>query len=273
MEVKYGLLLKKSWNDLTNNLIVFLPMLMALLFCLGFLVVIGLEFLVFLAFGVSFKDTNISSWLIVLGLVFLIIDLFLALLVNGAVKGMMINLFNLVSTNKTASTKDMWNGMKKFTFILLRYNLFILLGIFIPLLILGLISGLVFLASKTAGMVLFVVLGTIYLLYLFAFIVIFSFGLMFFGPMLSASKSNSALELIKSCLKYSKENLEHVIITWFIVFAIGILLYLPRFFASFIPNLYLRYPILFLFYIISFAAGMWLSLFVFNAYFNKNLKK
>lgn len=276
MEVKYGLLLKKSWNDFKKNLVLLLPVLFGFLFSLGFMLVVGLEVLLFIVAGLTPK-ANLIAFIgaaVIVGLV----DLILLLLIGAAVGSMYIGLLNAVTTRKKAFAKDMWDGMRRFTSIYFKVEMIEISIFLVPLIILGLLIGLAFLVNTTFGIILALILGGLYLLYLIAAGFFVGFGFFFLHPIMSIGKSVSALDLIKQSLKYTRENLGHVVITWAIVFGINFafnaLYQLSTFPGRFFPLLYLIFlPFLIIFIVAGVVIGIWLKLFVFNAYFNLGLKK
>lgn len=278
MDIKYGLLLKKSWNDLKKNMIIFLPIVFAILFTIGFGIILLVEFLIFnFTFGFSkanFVDVGFLTSIIIVG----IIDFIILLIISSAIKGMYIGLLNKITTKKKAYSKDMWEGMRKFTFVVFRIVIILLLTLLIPLVVFGLIIGAGFLASKMVGIVLAIIFGGIFLLYLIAWAIFFGIGLIFMNPVISLGKSYSAMDLIKKTLKYAKEHIGHVALTWLIIFVINAVVSILNQIVSLPGKLFpllliITIPLLVLLIIVRIVIEAWLKIFVFNSYFNKNLKK
>lgn len=276
MEVKYGLLLKKSWKDMKNNLIIFLPLVFILLIMIAFVLLIILEIVSFMAAGLTAQ--NITPGLIAAGILVGLIDLLLLILVGAVIEGMYLGLLNPIVTKKKSNAKEMWNGVKRFTGINFKIYMVMLSIFLVPLIAAGILAGLGFLINKTLGIILAIVFGGLYLLYFITAILFVVFGFFFLGPIITESKSQFALGLIKQSLKYTKANLGHVLITWLIIFAInlplnvlGRILSLP---AQFLPVLFFAIiPILIIIWIIGIIINAWLRIFLFNAYFNSKLKK
>src|SRR3989338_4697795 len=266
MDVSYGLLLKKSWQDLKQNPIAFLPILVYLLFIIGLTVLVILEFGIFWSLGYKTFASFLQSSLGIkfLGILSFLIDFVILAIMGFAVQGMNLGLFNAITTKKKATKSDMWLGMRKFTFLLLRYSIILLLVLFVPVAMLIGLTALIFAASKIAGIIVGVLLGIISVIYFI--------GLLFFTPIASTGKSNSAIALIKETLRYSKNNLGHVFFTWLIIFAISVVLSIPYYLSKLFPNV-IQWVVGIVYYLVSLVIGVWLGLFLFNAYFNSKSKK
>src|SRR3989338_1277704 len=274
MDVSYGLLLKKSWQDLKQNPIAFLPILVYLLFIIGLTVLVILEFGIFWSLGYKTFASFLQSSLGIkfLGILSFLIDFVILAIMGFAVQGMNLGLFNAITTKKKATKSDMWLGMRKFTFLLLRYSIILLLVLFVPVAMLIGLTALIFAASKIAGIIVGVLLGIISVIYFIGLILISIFGLLFFTPIASTGKSNSAIALIKETLRYSKNNLCHVFFTWLITFAISVVLSIPYYLSKLFPNV-IQWVVGIVYYLVSLVIGVWLGLFLFNAYFNSKSKK
>ncbi len=276
MEVKYGLLLRKSWYDLKHNLIIFLPLLYAILSMLGLGILAVLEYFLFRSLGFNLSaiesfNAGAITFLVVIGL----IDLVILFVVSYAIRAMYIGLLNGITTKKKATAQDMWNGMRRFTWLYLKVALVQFLLIFVPLIVAGAIIGGGFLINKVTGIIFAFLFGGIYALYLIAVLVILYFGLFFMGPIMSLGKTKSAINLIKESLKYTKNNLEHMLLTWVITF--GINMAFSIIFRIFIVSstffIFILIPIFVITIVGSIILSAWLQIFVFNAYFNAGLKK
>ena len=277
MEVHYGLLLKKSWNDLKNNLVIFLPIIFVVIMAIAFILLVVLEVIVSLTIN-STIDNGSYFPLVLMGVVFGFIDLILLIYLASAVESMYIGLLNAITIKKKANTTDMWGGFRKFTSINFKVNMIKLSIFLLPLIILGLITFLVFTLSKTAGIILAVIFGILYLLYALIAALFMVFGFLFLEPIISIGKIRSPIALMKLSLRYTRENLGHVFITWIIMFfissVIGGMVQVVSLPANIMPSLFLIFiPIIILFYVVSIIVKAWLQIFLFNAYFNTKLKK
>ena len=281
MDAHYGLLLKKSWRDFKNNLIIFLPILFGILFVIGLLILVGLEIFIFAMLGVR-SGGDWTPGLFVLAAIIGLIDLVLLILLGGAIEGMNIGLLNSIVSKKKATTKDMWSGMRRFTFPFIRYQLLMLAAYLVPVIVVAGLVLLALLASKVFAIVIGVIFVGIYILYFIALSLLIAIGLLFFLPMLSKGENSSVVQLVKQCLKYAKDNLSHVFFTWLIIFAINLVLGIPYNFTNFglrfsslmsTPVLITLIALFVLFFIASMIIGLWLRIFLFNAYFNAELKK
>ena len=277
MEVHYGLLLKKSWNDLKSNLVVFLPIVFVVIMAIAFI------FLVVLEFGIAYVinsaiDNGSYFPLVLMGVIWGIIDLILLIYLASAVESMYIGLLNAITTKKKAHTTDMWLGFRKFTSINFKVNMIKLSIFLLPLIILGLLTFLVFILSKTAGIILAIIFGILYLIYIIIAALVMVFGFLFLEPIISIGKIRSPIALMKLSLKYTRENLGQVFVTWVIIFFIssfiGGMVQLVSLPANIMPSLFLIFiPFIIILYIISIIVRAWLQIFLFNAYFNVKLKK
>ena len=162
MNVKYGLLLKKSFLDLKENLVVFLPLLFALLFVIIGIMLVAIELVIAYVLGLNL-DTNLIV-LISLGILFLLIDLVLFIYLRAIISAMYINLVNVVVTRKKANYKDLSEGIKKYTKLCFEVSMVKLSIILIPLLGITILVGLGFLVSKWIGIILAIMLGTLFIL-------------------------------------------------------------------------------------------------------------
>ncbi len=275
MGIRYGLLLKRSWNDLKKNLVVFLPYLFSLLLALVFLLIVLIEGAIYYLLNMT-PSTNIVGFIILLT-IFILIDSIFIVFLWTLQNSMLIGILNAISTKKKATRSDMWLGMRKFTNLNFKLEMIEVSIYLVPLLFLGVLTALGFLVSKTLGMTLVVLFGIIYLLYLITAWAFVAFGWFFIYPILSIDKLNSPIKLIKYSLKYSKENLGHVVISWAITAGIGLVMnvvYQSGVFAVSFPSLdFLFFPVVVIISIFSIIIYTWIRIFTFNAYFNKDMKK
>ncbi|MBS3152025.1 hypothetical protein J4230_01305 [Candidatus Woesearchaeota archaeon] len=270
MKIKYDLLLKKSWMGMKNNLIVFLPLVYSIALGLVFLIMMLLEFLLFIGL---LPDPRVELirflyFAVPIGL----IDILLLILLTSVINAMYINLLNLVSRDYKATNKDLLQGIKKYAYLYFKVQMIKFSIILIPILILGLIIFLGFLISKLFGLLLVVILGLILFIYIILASLFMVFGLLFLEPIMTTIKLSSAIELIKLSFKYAKNNYTHIFITWLIMFAINFVLSIIVEFTFFSPFVILIIPIILL-VIVRIVANIWLRIFLFNSYFNKNIKK
>lgn len=275
MDVKYGLLLKKSWDDLKNNLIIFLPLVYSILLMIILGLIVAIEVIAFIYSGFSFSKLATSVPMIASLVIVGLIDFILLMLMGSIVRAMNIRLLKDITTTKKAKANAIWYGVKKFTFLIFRLDLLKLVLIFGPLIILGLIVWGGFLIGKVTGIIFAVLFGGIGLLYLIAAGIALSIGICFLEPMMSQEKTNSAISLIKQALKYTKENLGHVFLTWIITFGISLVLQVIMRIMQFSTLLFipLFLGLMFVFIIMGLIVSAYIQIFIFNSYLNKELKK
>ena len=137
LKIKYDLLLKKSWMGMKNNLIVFLPLVYSIALGLVFLIMMLLEFLLFIGL---LPDPRVELirflyFAVPIGL----IDILLLILLTSVINAMYINLLNLVSRDYKATNKDLLQGIKKYAYLYFKVQMIKFSIILIPILILGLI--------------------------------------------------------------------------------------------------------------------------------------
>lgn len=277
MEINYGLLIKKSLLDMKNNLIVFLPLLYSLVFFIGFMIIIGVE--VVLGFLLKLDFTNWPANTIIFLAVFGIIDFILLIYFVALNSSLYPKLVKEIVTKNSAKPGDINYGIKKFSWILFKLAILKLLIVFLPVIIFGAITLLTYLiGGKTAAVIVGVILGIIGLLYFIAAGLLVAFALFFATPILALEKTRSVIELLKISFKYSKENIKHVIITWLIILGIslGMRIISQTFSAtlSIMPLMVLvLIPLILVLAIVQIAFMAWSQLFVFNAYYKRDIKK
>lgn len=263
--VEYGLLLKKSLNDVKHNLNIF-----------GVYFLLAIPFFLIMAVFVAqffyFKDAIRENLMILIPLT--LIEVGVTILLLPAVAGMWTNaIYALVKRNKVTSN-DVWAGLELyaplFKFALLKVSLLTL-----PLVLFGLIILLCFWISKWAGLVAAIPLGFIYILYLIGFMLFFAFGMFFFLPILAESRSKSVFELVRKTWSYTKANPMHVFLVWAISVAIGMVfsIVLQPFYILFSLSPFLLIPVIPLILIVNAVMGVFIKVFLFNAYVYRNLKK
>jgi|GEM_PF-3217668 len=280
MNIQYGQLLKKSWEDLKKNYIIFLPLVYGFLAFLGLGVLVVLEVIFFKVLGLNLdlklKVMPQLSTLVFLSLA-LLLDLCILILISISISSMGIELFTAIAKNKKATSQDMWNGLKKYTFLSFKIGLLKCTAVIIPLLVLTIIALLGFRVSKTVGIIGAIVVGLVALLIFVVLSLVITFGLFFIQPIMGVSENLEAIKLIKESMKYTKEHLSHVLITWVIIFGIGLgvegifrIMTLPFYLIDSIsPILILiAIPLIFIGIFVLIVVNYWLKLFLFNSYFN-----
>src|SRR3989338_9465735 len=278
MDVRYGLLLKKSWNDLKSNLIIFLPLLYSLLFLIALAVIVGLEIGLFFLLGFALEQNWYFNPFIISYIIFFgIIDLLLLILIGSSIEGMYVGILNKAVTKNKALAQDMWGGFKNFTFVLFRVKLIQILLFIVPIFVLASLVLLAFLASKPLGIGLAIFFGLLGVLYVIILALIFSFGFFYLMPILSQTKINSAVALIKKSIMFTKENFGLVIIPWAITIGINLIIKIISEFISWPARIFpilvfLIIPFFIIGFIISIIVNAQLQLFLFNCYFNNNIK-
>ena len=273
MNIHYGFLLKKSFNDLKNNPIIFLPIVFSILFTIILFLFIGLQIFAFLKLGLNFKSNIIES--IMFWSVFGIIDLLLLILVQSLIKGMQIGLLRgIISKSKTSSSL-MWLGMKSFYSIIFRTTLLKFFIVIIPVVVVLLLSYIFYLVNTTAGFIVLAILGVLYLIYLIVACLFLTFGLFFIDPITSINKNNSAINLMRESFNFSKKNLSHVLLTWVIVFAIifGFQVVMKIIMLPFFLLPIALIPVVIIFILGSIVINHWFKIFIFNSFFNYKNKK
>ncbi len=279
MEAEYGLLLKRSWSDLKNNLVIFLPVVFSIILAVFFGLLVILEVILFTHSGVDIKS-NIPNFIVKL-VITIFIDSILIILGYSLIGAMKIGILSAIMTRKKANANDMWVGLKRFTILNFNVNMIKISIFLVPLVLFGLIAAFGFMSSRRAGVILAVIFGLIYLFYAIIAGLVISIGLFFIQPIMSLGENKTALELMKRSLKHAKENMGHTIISWGIVFGINFsaniiyqILTLPLRFGFLFPLLFfVAIPFILIITILFIAIEAFLRIFAFNAYFNKDIKK
>ncbi|MBI5393620.1 hypothetical protein HZA96_07175 [Candidatus Woesearchaeota archaeon] len=274
-KVQYGELLKKSYADLKQNPILFLPLLYGLVFMIIIVSIVIAEYFIYLSSGFSFEANMLQ--IIFLGIIFFIADIIVFLFGLAIITTMCLGLLKGVVNNKTVSNSDLWQSVKKYLWIYLKIIILRMLIILVPFLVLGIIALLFFLISKTAGLIIGGILLILFILFVLAAVIFMVFAFLFVAPIITTDKSQSAIEIMKQSYDYLKQDTGHVVITWAIMFGISLVVQVPIQIISavsdFFPNLdIILMPILFILFLLSIIIGIYLQLFLFNAYYNKNLK-
>ena len=291
MSLNYLDLLKKSWEGFKENPVLILPLLISLFLFLGFVLVVGLELVVFI---IVFSKEILSAPMLILKnpigiflLVFFgIADMVFIWMISSYIKAMQIGLYGEVTKNKKVTADDMFKYGKQLFRIYFEYQLAKFVIFVVPILIFVSITYLCYLASK----ILAIFVGVLMFLLLLGYFVFVGFGLFFIEPIIVTEKK-SIIGLLKQSFNYSVKNFGHVIITWGItlVVAIGIalIMYIIKAPVSVVINvlkilgpggpLLVLYGLSFLLEIVrgivNVVLGIVLGLFVFNAYFAKSAKK
>ncbi len=285
MTDSYFTYLGRCFVDLKDNLTLFLPYLFLLLFFVGVFFLSLLELFVVGLFGLlDFKlvyhivplINSITSGGVALIVVFGVINLVLMLLGYSYMRGMLLGMFREIIDKRKTSINTMMKSGKKYWKKLFFIQLLILIFFFIiPLVVLGSVVALVFLASVVAGIVVGLILGVIFILYL----IFIGIVLLFVNPILVDKFISPAREIIRATLVYFKAKLGCVLITWLITLLIAIVASLFNGIINVIftiPRILLGSIITFV--VISFIVRLMISLvssiitdnFLFYIYFKKN---
>ncbi|MBI2148564.1 hypothetical protein HYU23_02695 [Candidatus Woesearchaeota archaeon] len=275
MEVRYSLLLKKSLHDFKKNPVLLLPLVFTIFIGIFLFLIFFTQVIVFGYLNLSY-ETNLIKFIILL-LIFIFIDIILLILSGALINSMYFGLLHAIITKKEALVKDMWNGASKFTILYSKFYLVKLLLFVVPISVLALLIFIGFLISKGTGIVFAFIFGAVLILYLLALWLLFTFGFLFFAPIMTKSRTNSVILLIKESLKYTRENLGHAVLTWLIVFVISLTITIANqilgFLIKVLPSISLVFVILtILLTVFAVLLIIWLKIFLFNSYFNYNLK-
>ncbi len=214
-QIQYFELLKKSWGQFRQNLVLITPILLAIILSLGMFVLVALEALIVtLPVGLfDFQSFMNSIQLIVLASLFVILDIIIVFVIGAKIRSMMIGGFYDVAKKGSTSYASMKVYARKLWKKVLGVSIIQMAIILVPLLVLGGIASLFLLASQEAFMVAAMSLGIIYGIYFIVAAVILYFGLFFITPKI-VTENKRPIDLMKSSLQYTKENLTHVLITW-----------------------------------------------------------
>jgi hypothetical protein len=277
----YGILLEKSWNELKNNLEIFLPLLYGLLFLVSFALLVVIEILGFVPFWPKVQMHRYLIWSLagILG----IADLILMTYIAAAVEAMYLGVLKKIMMKKKIIWMDLWDARKLYNYTLFKLNWLQAGILLIPAIVLACISGLFYLLSHTVGIAFGLVFLGIYFIYFILMLVVLGFGLYFAKPILSENKNLGAIELLKESMAYTRINLSHVILTWLIMFGITLalssalnivigilspLMIVAMIFVFAILPLFILAAI-----ILRLGVDALLKIFLFNCYYFKDLKK
>ena len=220
--VEYFSLLKKSWNDFRNNLVLFLPIIFGFLLGIGFLLLLGAEFFVFYAmFSASIIGNPLQIFSSVVGVFllvfFVLIDIIAGITLKAYTSSMLIGMYKEVIDRKKAVTSMFVFGRRYFK----QYfwvSLIKMLLIFVPFLVLAGICALAFLGNVIFGAIMSIFSFLLFIVYA----AIIGFGLFFIEPII-VSENKTAWELIKNAFRYAKNNTGHVLMTWLVMFLVSII--------------------------------------------------
>jgi hypothetical protein len=282
----YWGLLGRAWTDFTKNLILFLPLLIGLVFIIGFFIVMIIELglliltnpvLLDLIRGIAIADPSIilpiitQPTFIILGILFAIIDFFLLILITAYVRGMHLGMYDEIMRKGVTSTQTMFAAGKKYFKVYFAYSLWKFLIVFLPALLLLIILGLIALASPIVAGILAIIFLILFILY-----ALFIGILLFFMDPIIASKKDRAWNLIRYSFSYFFKNAGHVVITVLIVIVVAlvvgmafglVLLPLEMAAAVFPPLIVLT---TFLRTIINWALSLVIQAYIFRSYYTYN---
>ena len=285
-DIDYFALLKKSWLDFKGNLVVVIPILISMALGIGFLLLLGIEALIF--FLVFSKTIFINPKLILspmgvsLAAVFIALDFVAGALISSYIRSMMIGMFKDIMLYKKTSVSNMFAYGREYVIRYFKVSLLLMAIFILPLTFLTGMCILIFLISKIAGIIL-IVLSVFILVAYFIFLTFF----LFFVDPIFVTEDKSAFDVIKSSFRYTKKNFAHVFFTWgvsalaYLAINGGLrIIMLPfGFMAGFSSALSMKTAIASMIVggfigvisaIINIALQLVISLFQFNSYFTKN---
>ena len=135
-EIDYFALLKKSWLDFKGNLVVVIPILISTALGIGFLLLLGIEALIF--FLVFSKTIFINPKIILspmgisLAAVFIILDFVAGALISSYIRSMMIGMFKDIMLYKKTSISNMFAYGRKYIWKYFKVSLLIMAIFILP---------------------------------------------------------------------------------------------------------------------------------------------
>ncbi len=217
--ISYINFLKKSWFDLWNNLVLFLPMLVGIGIYIGFIALIAIEAAIigfFSGFSVE-AIFSLNNWAFLL--IFGLIDLILIFIAGSYINSMLIGMTKDVTNKRKTSIKNMFEYGKELWLKYLKTSLLIFLIVGFPLIILFSFSFLMEPASVSR--ILFV---SISVFMAFIYMIIMGILLLFWEPII-VYKKGGPVKTIKEAFAYARRNTKHTLVTFGIImlisFAIG----------------------------------------------------
>lgn len=300
--MNYLELAKKSFHDIWKNPFLFIPLALNFVAGFAFLLLLALEATIFLlAFGLPSLDLSampsfmqvgkvflsylFSTEKIIFIVLFILLDIFLALLAFSYIQAIMLGMCGeIVSKRKTniKSIRDIFKNVKKFFKQKLKISLIIFLIFFLPFLLLAAITTITFLtAGKNIGITSAIITGIIFFVYAVVAGIFVYFGLFFVNAIIFFQKGNTR-ELIKAALKTTTKKLDVVLLAWLVIIGINLvvsiafwIIKLPVALVSSI--IFFLFPLVIVLSILQFISQLVLlvfyNIFVFNVYVKKINKK
>jgi len=206
--ISYRNLLLDSWLRFKKNKELVLPAIIRILFIMGFLIIIGIEILLFWAFskGNFNFDTIFTLRNLPILIIFGILDIVILFLIGSYTSAMEIGMLMDIATKGKTSIKNMFLYGKKFMFRYLKTILLVFLMI-LPILAV-LISVMVLLKVTPAITALLVMLFVLFII----FLIIMGLFLNFIEPMIVTKEG--AINIIKTSFGYSRKNMKHTLIVF-----------------------------------------------------------
>ena len=203
-------------------------------------------------------------------LVFAVIDLVLYYFIIAYYRAIHYGVIGDISKRGNSSFERMLHHGKTYFLNMLSYSVAKALltnGILIALLSIPLILAMANVMHPGLALFLgvFLFLSWFFLVALpISVVTVFAFPLVF-------DKKKGGFQILWESLTYSKNNFQHVLLTWLVALFLGLcfnLVVIPiDLIASILP------PLLFVSFIVSWVLGIVLNLYIFNSYFSKNKKK
>ena len=214
---------RQSLIDVKNNLVLFNIILVQILCIFIFCAILAAEIILLLAansFSIDSFIANISAAKVIVLILVGVADILLLLVINAYIKSMLIGMAKEIVAKGKTNVKTMWTSSKLYFKNAFFIQLYIFLFFFLlPIIILGSVTGLIYLASHTAGIIVGVLLLIIFLLYL----IFMSILIIFMDPVLANNNKNSPISIIKKTLSCFSYNPGNVFVTWFVILVISII--------------------------------------------------
>ncbi len=217
-------LVVKSLKDFKNNLILLVPILFSFGLTIPFVILVLLQVQVLLA-ALIFKGANFyegySAGLIAYAVFFFLLDFAIYLLIAAYVTAAYYGTAADVVLRGNSSFRRLLQHGRTFLKPVLTFFIAQFVVVAAPLALLSLLVFSAFLISRTAGAVLAIFLGLLYVLFIMAFYVM----TLFTAPVL-ASRRLGGFKVIMESFRYGKSHFEHVIITAAVSIVLGIISYI-----------------------------------------------
>jgi hypothetical protein len=205
-----------SWKLYKNNLIILVIFLFSSFAFILFLGIAALEFLLIFLIGTggsfTFANFTFSPLVITLITLFLIINYLLSTLLNSFFQSMLLVMYDQICRKGKTSLNNLIVAGKKYLYINFKIKVLRLFFIYLLPLIVLFILPLLFLISKqyVISIILAILFGGIYFIYL----IFVMFGLLFLHPIITTTKSKSAIAILKQSFNYLFNMHISIFATW-----------------------------------------------------------